>query len=312
LIKQRLDADTIGHTGALHAAPCRSASGGDVDVSGHITAALLDSGTSIEVMDYRFSQHTVVACDAQDPFIEFLDLESVEAVCWLGANSCPVAPGMHVTLCSEAGSQLVFSADVPVRGMRIRLPLSCYDNEILTKFPHDAPNHDFLRSYISRPFCDPQMRGVFQQIKSGIFSGIGSELYFESKLLELIHLFAVRRGSAGRCRDSLAQPVERVKRLLSERLSSPPTVAELAKLTNTCPSKLHRDFKRLNGCTIHEYLQHLRMTKARTLVSDSDEPLYRIARMVGYRKPGSFSKAYRQAYGQCPSQQRNGQQFDRP
>jgi AraC-like DNA-binding protein len=314
-----MHAGAIIRSGALHAAPCRCAAGSPLDescVTGQITVAKLESGLSIEVMDYTFSQLTVVDCGVTAPFIELLDLASVKAVRTLGPHSCPVEPGIHVTLCTDTDGQLAFCAGVPVQGLRIRLSLDVYDTWILRRFPRDSPSHAALRALRNRTFYHARMRTIFNQVKDGVCTGLDSELYYESKLMELVSLLGRHYsnssiGTAGAEVDTRGgtstaddEAVERVVQRLSEALEDPPSVTELASLAHASPSKLQRDFKRTTGCTIHEYLRRLRMERARELVCGGNEPLHRVAHKVGYRKPGSFSKVYREAHGISPSQHR--------
>jgi two-component system response regulator YesN len=63
-------------------------------------------------------------------------------------------------------------------------------------------------------------------------------------------------------------------------------------------------FKQKYGTGIFEYLQQLRMDKAKTLLNDPEIKIQYIAEMTGFNDQNYFSKAFRHATGQSPSEYR--------
>jgi AraC family transcriptional regulator, regulatory protein of adaptative response / methylphosphotriester-DNA alkyltransferase methyltransferase len=51
-------------------------------------------------------------------------------------------------------------------------------------------------------------------------------------------------------------------------------------------------------------LQRVRMTKAAELLQEGEAPVSSVARLVGYRQPAQFSKAFRRHHGCPPSEMR--------
>jgi len=65
-------------------------------------------------------------------------------------------------------------------------------------------------------------------------------------------------------------------------------------------------FKQQYGCGIHEYVQKIRMEKAKELLGDSDLKIQEISEMLGYKDKNYFSKAFRNYYSISPSEFRAG------
>jgi len=65
-------------------------------------------------------------------------------------------------------------------------------------------------------------------------------------------------------------------------------------------------FKQEYGVGIHEYMQKLRMEKARVLLGEETLKIQEISDMLGYNDKNYFSKAFRNYYGVSPSEYRSG------
>jgi AraC family transcriptional regulator of adaptative response / methylphosphotriester-DNA alkyltransferase methyltransferase len=56
--------------------------------------------------------------------------------------------------------------------------------------------------------------------------------------------------------------------------------------------------------SFREELQRVRMTRAAELLRQGGTPISKVARLVGYRQPAQFSKAFRRHHGCPPSEMR--------
>ena len=84
----------------------------------------------------------------------------------------------------------------------------------------------------------------------------------------------------------------KAKSVLLEDFIDPPTVAALAHLCATNTSKLKTVFKKVYKTTIHSYVQKLRLEEANMLLKEEDLTIGEIAKRVGYRHQGHFSKLF--------------------
>ncbi len=80
---------------------------------------------------------------------------------------------------------------------------------------------------------------------------------------------------------------------------------KLAKRMGIGVSTLRRDFQRVTGISIHNYVIDSRVTRARELLRQSDLPVGQIAEELGYKDIYFFSRQFKQRVGMSPSAYRN-------
>jgi transcriptional regulator GlxA family with amidase domain len=103
--------------------------------------------------------------------------------------------------------------------------------------------------------------------------------------------------SAGRTTDPR---LLRVLQLMESRLSSPWTVATLARAAGMSRAAFARAFRARFGLAPLEYLSAQRFERARRLLIDSEECLAAIAASIGYQSEFAFSRAFKRRYGTPP------------
>ena len=82
----------------------------------------------------------------------------------------------------------------------------------------------------------------------------------------------------------------------------------ISKEVNYSKYHLHRMFSFVSGLTVHEYIIRRRLTKAAALLVNTDKPIIDIALNAGYESQRSFSKAFKNLYGQTPKVYRNNKE----
>jgi AraC-like DNA-binding protein len=92
----------------------------------------------------------------------------------------------------------------------------------------------------------------------------------------------------------------RAKEILLAEFIDPPTIDLLAHRCATNASKLKRVFKQVYQTTIYGYIQKLRLEEANLLLRKEPLSIGEIARRVGYRHQGHFSKLFFETYGVYP------------
>ena len=76
---------------------------------------------------------------------------------------------------------------------------------------------------------------------------------------------------------------------------------ELARRACMGQTKLKAAFKTAYGTSPAAFVADARIERAIELLGTTDEPISRIARAVGYRKPGAFAEAFHRRTGVAPS-----------
>ena len=94
----------------------------------------------------------------------------------------------------------------------------------------------------------------------------------------------------------------KAKAILLQDFINPPTVQILAHLCATNESKLKKVFKKAYRSTLYSYVQKLRLEEANLLLKEENMTIGEIAKKVGYRHQGHFSKLFFSTYGVYPKE----------
>ncbi|MES5927073.1 AraC family transcriptional regulator [Bacillus cereus group sp. MG9] len=136
-----------------------------------------------------------------------------------------------------------------------------------------------------------------------------SQLELESKALELlsIHLGRVLLNDcdANKRSQLSKQDLNKIKQaeeILLQRMESPPSLLELAKIVELNDYKLKIGFKELFGMSTFAYLREKRMEHAIDLLRSGNSNVTETAFAVGYNNVSHFSELFRKKYGMNPSE----------
>jgi len=95
--------------------------------------------------------------------------------------------------------------------------------------------------------------------------------------------------------------IERARHWLQERFAEKPRMPDLAEFLEISERTLARRFEKSLGMTPLAYLQALRVTVAKGMLTRSDQKIERIAYLVGYADPKFFKRVFRTQTGLTPS-----------
>jgi DNA-binding response OmpR family regulator len=129
-----------------------------------------------------------------------------------------------------------------------------------------------------------------------------------------VHLARADRHRRGTVDESIPEPsgdhviVRAAMRLLSERISAPPTVEQLARLVGTNERRLSQAFREHLGQTVFEYLRGERLRIAQRLLTSTSLTIANIAEEIGFSSAANFATAFRERFGVTPSVYRDEQQ----
>lgn len=149
------------------------------------------------------------------------------------------------------------------------------------------------------------MQIVLQQIMSCPFQGSTKQLYLESKVMELLALQLhelIDKPSKNRVKPRQLEALYQAKTILSQRLSDPPSLLELARSVGLNDCTLKAGFRQTFGTTVFGYVHQQRMEQARQLLLSSRSRVTDVAATVGYASPTAFTAAFRKQFGCNPKQ----------
>ncbi|MCK7610818.1 GlxA family transcriptional regulator [Roseibium sediminicola] len=105
-------------------------------------------------------------------------------------------------------------------------------------------------------------------------------------------------------RDDLDMVPHRVRTsiaLMTEHVSDPLSLQQIADLLDVSPRQLQRDFQKYLNCSPQEYYSKIRIDIARQLVCRTSMRMIDIAVACGFASASHFSNRYRAAHGNSPA-----------
>lgn len=103
--------------------------------------------------------------------------------------------------------------------------------------------------------------------------------------------------------------LQRVNRLLYDRLAEGIGIQELAQRLALSESHLRKRFRSLSGVSLGSYLVHYKLNRAVKLLTHSSASLSQIAVECGYESLAAFSRSFKTKLGTSPSAYRKGSAF---
>lgn len=98
------------------------------------------------------------------------------------------------------------------------------------------------------------------------------------------------------------ESITRAMLLIQARLDEPPSLDEVATVAAFSPYHFHRLFTAYTGESLSAFIRRLRLERAANRLRQTFDPITEIALDAGYETPTNFGKAFRQQFGQSPSE----------
>ena len=107
--------------------------------------------------------------------------------------------------------------------------------------------------------------------------------------------------ATARIGDAADDPVRLACAFVSDHLSEPIAVEDLARAASVSASYLTKLFRESLGTSPHDYLLRQRISRAKQLLIETDEPIGSVARQVGFTTESNFSYRFSKMCGITPS-----------
>jgi len=161
-------------------------------------------------------------------------------------------------------------------------------------FYQEYPAITFEMHQIIHDIIHCQRRGLFKIIFLKVKA-------IELLLLQLEQLTAEQELQQTALKQSEIKKLYAARDYLSQHMSEPCTLVELAHHVGTNEFTLKKGFKQLFGTTVFAYWNHIKMEYACKMLSKKEMNISQIAESVGYKNPQHFSAAFKRKYGYTPS-----------
>jgi transcriptional regulator GlxA family with amidase domain len=134
---------------------------------------------------------------------------------------------------------------------------------------------------------------------------------FALELAKFLVLFFKRHGGQSQFSAVLdAQladhtPIRAAQEWILDNLEHPVSVSDIAQQANMSPRNFARVFRREVGVTPGQYVERMRIARARKLLETTELPLRQVARRCGFATPETFFRTFARALELTPNQYRS-------
>lgn len=206
-------------------------------------------------------------------------------------------PGMDGMECCRRLKSEISTSHIPV----LMLTACSLDEQKAQGFESGADG------YVSKPFSTQVLKAqVASLIKN---RKVIRELWQNpvskaSENVDRVPLTKVESCASGNC-DIDNEFYNRFLEIFTAEMGNPElSVDNLASKMGLERTQFYRKIKSLTNYSPVELIRHLRLRKARTLVTATEKSISEIAYEVGFSTPAYFTKCYREAYGETPTETR--------
>ncbi len=181
------------------------------------------------------------------------------------------------------------------------------------RYKLDTPLADMLNK-LSNTLLVPEINNVILQVVSYTPRGQAASLFYEAKLLELFSIVLDEYEYNGHPRMVIGKTdVESIHKLAAHLKIIYNQHIDFQRLAVVCymsKTKMRYVFREVYGMTIMEYVQSLRLHKAKGMLAESDVAIGQISQAVGYTQQGTFTDFFSRSTGLTPKEYRKkyGQQ----
>ncbi len=168
-----------------------------------------------------------------------------------------------------------------------------------SEFPHIVP----AESGIPRQVLDMMLRIRTELPASSTRARLAVRTYLKMLLLLLVNQYAPYAGTV-EIFQRQQRALDRLRplfRYLGDNCEEPIQVQKAARICAMSESHFMSFFKQVTGSSFMKYLNHYRVARAQSLLTNSDEPLASISQKVGFCDQSYFGIVFRKVVGTTPA-----------
>jgi AraC family transcriptional regulator len=213
---------------------------------------------------------------------------------------------------AEANQVLFFNAgdeyrvSHPIRGGDASLSLTVNDSLLRELAPRELLREGPVLAFRQhRLRIDGRTQSLVALLRHSLKEGIAGVLEGESLALVLVQrALGPRTTHAAGASTGMQKLVDRAKLVLASDMARRWTLAEIAGETRCSPVYLTQAFQQVEGMPLYRYHLRLRLARALDMLADYND-LTQLSLDLGFSSHSHFSAAFREVYGQTPSEFRH-------
>ena len=246
-------------------------------------------------------QHTLTPEQIPEGYCDLIRFDSGCGTLFWGERVRSFMPGTVMLLPATPLWHLVQEDDAPMTGVHLRVRVNWFST--LCSTAEKAPALPTTQPMVFCPSTQTQalLDALFSECEDLRCSEIPFlSLQLGCRLLQILTLLA----EAG-TRDSENTPVDRALLYLNQAELDHIGIDQVAEATGVSKFHLCRQFRRITGITIMDYVTELRIRTAKNLLRQTVFPIGEIAEACGFSDASAFCHAFKKTAGISPRAYRN-------
>ncbi len=222
---------------------------------------------------------------------------------FLNSSINPISNSITGVLYGENTVNAVIDKNTQVYSISIEIYPDYYDY-LTDKFKLEK---EYLKNALLSLKSDTdfyEMMILLQEIKNFKSAGISAEIFYESKVMEAVALILSKSSYEKNISLEDYTEIQAINKYILENLSSDISQKQICSHFFIGRTKLQNQFKKVNNCTISEFIKKNRIEKSKTLLKEDKFSIKDISLMVGYKNQSRFSEIFREYTNLLPTEYR--------
>jgi len=162
---------------------------------------------------------------------------------------------------------------------------------------------DFLSNYNVTKYGIGQVQDINAFIRNKEMVASNIEYYYKNyELTDIAKMVFSLEMEKTKVKYSKSEYLDYAIDYINNNLESGVTANMVAKQLNLCERYLYKLFKQKHGVTLKEYIDNLKVEKAKILIKKTDLSFTEIAKKVGIEDVFSFSRFFKNKTGYSPTE----------
>ena len=155
-------------------------------------------------------------------------------------------------------------------------------------------------NYVNRHFDAGMMRDIKSAAHWGELTAFSSWTEAIEHLRNIASgIFAVQKKLE---EDSESNLISSIKHYIQNNINGELSLLRISESVNYNPSYVSRKFRQATGMTLFDYITRVRISRAKELLRSTDEPVQKIAALVGFDSSQYFSTVFKKNVGISPNE----------
>lgn len=156
-------------------------------------------------------------------------------------------------------------------------------------------------------YITPEIGSILNSIENSGHTGFCMELFFESKVIELLVLQLVQAEQTtieelpGKLKKEEVDKMNEVREILINDSNSQHSLRTLAHMVGTNEFNLKKNFKMVFGTTVYGYLNQHKMEEAKKILMSGHYNVSEVSSKMGYKHATHFTSAFKKYFGYLPT-----------